>query len=112
MNEEHFQGGIKASIGWGRMPVRRRRKSIRLGVYDHQTREIRIHPALDRPDVPAFFVEFIVFHEMLHQLFPSPSGFSRRVHHPRGFRDREKAFPQYAAAIRWEKQNLRVLLRR
>lgn len=112
LNEKYFQGGIKAGIGWGRMPVRRRRKSIRLGVYDHQTREIRIHPALDRPDVPSFFVEFIVFHEMLHQLFPSPSGFSRRVHHPRGFRDREKAFPQYAAAIRWEKQNLRVLLRR
>jgi len=112
MNEKHFQGGIQAEIGWGRMPARRRRKSIRLGVYDHQTREIRIHPALDRPDVPVFFVEFIVFHEMLHQLFPSPSGSSRRVHHPRGFRDREKAYPQYEAAIRWEKQNLRTLLRR
>jgi hypothetical protein len=112
LNERYFQGGIQASIGWGRMPARRRRKSIRLGVYDHQTREIRIHPALDRPDVPAFFVEFIVFHEMLHQLFPSPSGSNRRVHHPRGFRDREKAYPHYAAAIRWEKQNLRVLLRR
>jgi len=112
MNEKYFQGGIQAEIGWGRMPARRRRKSIRLGVYDHQTREIRVHPALDRPDVPVFFVEFIVFHEMLHQLFPSPSGSSRRVHHPRGFRDREKAFPQYAAAIRWEKQNLRTLLRR
>jgi len=112
LNEAYFQGGIQAGIGWGRMPSRRRRKSIRLGVYDHQTREIRIHPALDRPDVPVFFVEFIVFHEMLHQLFPSPSGSSRRVHHPRGFRDREKAFPHYAAAIRWEKENLRVLLRR
>jgi len=112
MNEKHFQGGIQAEIGWGRMPARRRRKSIRLGVYDHQTREIRIHPALDRPDVPPFFVEFIVFHEMLHQLFPSPSGSSRRVHHPRGFRDREKAYPQYQAAIRWERQNLRTLLRR
>jgi hypothetical protein len=112
LNERYFQGGIKASIGWGRMPYRRRRKSIRLGVYDHQTREIRIHPALDRTDVPPFFVEFIVFHEMLHQLFPSPNGSGRRVHHPRGFRDRERGYPMYEAAIRWEKQNLRVLLRR
>ena len=111
VNADHFQGGIQAKIGWGRMPGRRRRKSIRLGVYDHQTREIRIHPALDRPDVPAFFVEFIVFHEMLHQLFPSASKSGRRVHHPRAFRDREKAFPFYDAALRWEKQNLRVLLR-
>ena len=111
LNEAYFQGGITARIGWGRMPGKRRRKSIRLGVYDHQTREIRVHPSLDRPDVPAFFVEFIVFHEMLHQLFPSPDASGRRVHHPRAFRDREKAFPYFAAAIRWEKQNLRLLLK-
>jgi hypothetical protein len=111
LNAEHFQGGIRAKIGWGRMPGKRRRKSIRLGVYDHQTREIRIHPALDRAEVPAYFVEFIVFHEMLHQPFPSSNGSGRRVHHPRAFRDREKAFPLYAAALRWEKQNLRVLLK-
>jgi hypothetical protein len=112
VNDQYFQGGITAEIGWGRAAGKKRRKSIRLGVYDHQTREIRIHPALDRVEVPAFFVEFIVFHEMLHQLFPSPPGSSRRIHHPRAFRDREKAFPLYAVAIRWEKANLSWLLRR
>jgi len=111
VNREQFRSGVAAKIGWGRMPRRRRRKSIRLGVYDHQTKEIRIHPALDRPEVPAFFVEFIVFHEMLHQLFPSSARSGRRVHHPRGFRERERRFPFYEAALRWEKQNLRVLLR-
>jgi predicted metal-dependent hydrolase len=111
LNRTYFQEGIQARIGWGRMPPRRRRKSIRLGVYDHQTREIRIHPALDRAEVPSYFVEFIVFHEMLHQLFPSSNGTGRRVHHPRAFRDREKAFPLYAAALRWERENLNLLLR-
>ena len=111
LNHTYFQGGIQARIGWGRMPPRRRRKSIRLGVYDHQTREIRIHPALDRAEVPSFFVEFIIFHEMLHQLFPSSNGSGRRVHHPRAFRDREKAFPLYSAALRWERENLNLLLR-
>jgi hypothetical protein len=111
LNRIYFQGGIQARIGWGRMPPRRRRKSIRLGVYDHQTREIRIHPGLDRPEVPIYFVEFIVFHEMLHQLFPSSNGNGRRVHHPRAFRDREKAFPLYGAALRWERENLNLLLR-
>jgi hypothetical protein len=111
VNQTYFQSGIQATIGWGRMPGKRRRKSIRLGVYDHQTREIRIHPALDRAEVPAYFVEFIVFHEMLHQLFPSGGPGARRVHHPRAFRDREKAFPHYEAALRWERANLRVLLR-
>jgi hypothetical protein len=111
LNREHFQNGIQARIGWGRMPGQRRRKSIRLGVYDHQTREIRVHPALDRPDIPLFFVEFIVFHEMLHQLFPSPLSRGRRNHHPRAFRERERAFPKYELALKWEKENLRILLR-
>jgi hypothetical protein len=111
LNDLYFQGGVQATIGWGRVPGRRRRKSIRLGVYDHQTREIRIHPALDRPEVPRFFVEFIVFHEMLHQLFPSGHGGTRRVHHPRAFRDRERAFAHYEAALVWERENLSVLLR-
>jgi hypothetical protein len=111
VNDLHFEGRIQAAIGWGRVPGRRRRQSIRLGVYDHQTREIRIHPALDRPEVPHFFVEFIVFHEMLHQLFPSAHGGGRRVHHPRAFRDRERSYPHYVAALAWERENLSILLR-
>jgi len=110
LNDSHFHGGVRAAIGWGRSAGRRRRKSIRLGVYDHQTREIRIHPSLDQPAVPLYFVEFIVFHEMLHQVFPSSNGPGRRVHHPRALRDREKAFPLYRAALRWERENLRLLL--
>lgn len=112
LNAVHFQDGIRARIGWGRGVNRRRRKSIRLGVYDHTAREIRIHPALDKPDVPLFFVEYIVFHEMLHQLFPSARHDGRHVHHPRAFKDREKAFPLYDAAIAWETQHLARLLGR
>lgn len=112
LNQTHFQGGIRARIGWGRGVTRRRRKSIRLGVYDHAAREIRVHPALDKPDVPLFFVEYIVFHEMLHQLFPSARHDGRHVHHPRAFKDREKAFPLFSAALEWEKQHLARLLGR
>jgi hypothetical protein len=112
LNQQYFQGGIRARIGWGRQTGRRRRKSIRLGVYDHKAREIRVHPALDHPDVPRFFVEYIVFHEMLHQLFPSDRHTGRHVHHPRAFRDRERAFPRYEAALTWERQHLHELLRR
>jgi hypothetical protein len=112
MNRLYFQDTIRARIGWGRNASKRRRKSIRLGVYDHRAREIRIHPALDRPDVPLFFVEYIVFHEMLHQVFPSARDSGRHVHHPKAFRDRERAFPRYTAAVAWEKAHLQSLLRR
>ena len=87
-------------------------KSIRLGVYDHQTREIRIHPALDRPEVPRFFVEFIVFHEMLHQLFPSPPGAGRRCTTRARSGTASAPSPRYAEATRWEKEHLSLLLRR
>ncbi len=110
LNDRLFQGGIRARIGWGRNAGKRRKKSIRLGVYDHKQREIRLHPVLDSPDVPRFFVEFIVFHEMLHQLFPSDRHSGRHVHHPKAFRDRERAFPHYDAAMRWEKEHLKQLL--
>lgn len=112
LNAEFFENAIQAKIGWGRMPGGRRRKSIRLGVYDHTAKEIRIHPALDRPEVPAYFVEFIVYHEMLHQLFPSLQTEGRRTHHPKAFRAREKLFPHYALSLRWERENLSLLLRR
>ncbi|MCA2980032.1 MAG: hypothetical protein INH41_25765 [Myxococcaceae bacterium] len=112
LNRLYFQDTIRAHIGWGRNSGKRRRKSIRLGVYDHRAREIRVHPALDRPDVPLFFVEYIVYHEMLHQVFPSARDSGRHVHHPRAFRDRERAFPRFTAAIEWEKANLQSLLRR
>jgi hypothetical protein len=81
-------------------------------VYDHKAQEIRIHPALDKPDVPRFFVAFIVFHEMLHQLFPSERDAGRHVHHPRAFRAREKTFAQFTAAMQWEREHLNQLLRR
>ena len=112
VNAAHFGSTIQARIGWGRNTSKRRRKSIRLGVYDHKAREIRIHPALDKPDVPRFFVAFIVYHEMLHQLFPSDRDTGRHVHHPRAFRAREKRYPHYAAAMEWEREHLHQLLRR
>lgn len=105
VNRTHFDNRIEARIGWGRTPKGRRRKSIRLGVYEHRSREIRIHASLDAPDVPRYFVEFIVFHEMLHQLFPDE-------HHPKAFRERERTFPKYAQALAWEEQHLKRLLRR
>lgn len=110
LNAHHFAGQIDAQIGWGRGATGRRRRTIRMGVYDHLTRTIRVHPALDRPEVPRFFVEYIVFHEMLHQAVPGTDNGRRRQHHGPAFRARERAYPDYARALAWEKENLSLLL--
>jgi len=83
-----------------------------MGVYLHDHKLIRIHPALDDARVPRHFVELVVFHEMLHQAIPPVSGRDgRRMVHGRDFRARERRFPGYERARAWEKQNLHLLLR-
>ncbi len=111
LNATWFDNALQADIGWGRRPGHKRRKSILLGVYDARLREIRVHPALDAPHVPAFVVEYVVFHAMLHQLFPDAPG-SRECAHPPAFRERERAYPRVDAALRWQHENLSSLLRR
>jgi hypothetical protein len=110
LNTTHFQGRIQADIGWARRPGRKQRKTIRLGTYDDRLREIRLHPALDQPHVPAFVVDAVVFHAMLHQLFPEEPGSCPSSHSPE-FLERERAFPLLDAALRWQHEHLRALLR-
>jgi hypothetical protein len=112
LNSEHFGGSLDARIGWGRRLRGGRRHSIKMGVYLHDQKLIRIHPALDDERVPRYFVELVVFHEMLHQAVPpTTSRDGRRIVHGREFRAHEKRFPGYERARAWEKQNLHLLLR-
>ena len=73
-------------------------------------RIIRIHPTLDRQEVPEFYVAAVVFHEMLHQMVPAVEVNGRRVVHGREFRRRERAYPDHARAKAWEERNLSLLL--
>jgi len=109
-NQVRFGGMVSARIGWGRPAADRRRRSIKTGVYLHDQRVIRIHPALDRPEVPDFYVRAVVFHEMLHQVVPVVERGGRRVVHSAEFRRREKAHPDHRRARAWETEHLHLLL--
>lgn len=111
--QRHFGGAVAVRISWGRrVKPKRGQRSIQLGTYLPRERLIRIHPALDQPWVPQFFVEAVVFHEMLHHDMPAVVHNGRQHHHTAAFRKRERAFEFYAAARDWEKENLWRLLRR
>jgi hypothetical protein len=71
---------------------------------------IRIHCSLDRSFVPRFFVEAVVFHEMLHQVHEIPVVNGRHHFHTPAFRAHERTFEWAEAAERWEKENLNRLL--
>jgi len=112
INARWFGNQIQARIGWGRRSAGGRRRSIKMGVYFHDHRIIRIHPALDDERVPRYFVEMVVFHEMLHQIFPpSADDDGRRTVHGPEFRAAERRFPGYERARAWEKAHLHLLLR-
>ena len=110
LNAEHFGGSVEVRIGWGRSGALPGRSSIRAGVYLHAARAIRIHPALDREEVPEFYVASVVFHEMLHQVVPAVERNGRRVVHGAEFRRRERAYPDHERARLWEERHLSLLL--
>ena len=112
INAKYFQGLVDAKITWGDKAPRGRRRlrSIRLGTYCTDQKLIRVHPKLDQEFVPRYFVEFVIYHEMLHHIVPMPLESGRRIFHSREFRMREKRFEHFERAQAWEKQHIGKLL--
>jgi hypothetical protein len=114
LNLRYFADCIDARITWGQRLQpggrRRRRNSIKMGSYSVEDRLIRIHPSLDRGFVPRVFVEWIVYHEMLHQKHDIPIVGGRRQFHTPEFLAEEASFQHYDRARQWERENLDKLL--
>lgn len=94
----------KIEITWSARPRKqRRRSSIKFGSFCYSTRTIAVHPDLDNPLVPDYFVEYIVYHELLHALFPPVSGNNRRrAVHTREFKRFERKFNRFEEALKFE----------
>jgi len=108
---DYFEDQIDARITWGPPGARRRRRrSIKMGSYSVEDRLIRIHPALDRQFIPDYFLEWIVYHEMLHQVHDIPVVAGRRRFHTPEFIAEERAYEHYDRARVWERQNLDRIL--
>ena len=113
LNLKYFNGALKRyKITWGRRRKLPPREYFVFGTIQEQDRVIRIHPLLDRSFVPTWFLEYVVYHEMLHSVVPDlplPSG--RRRVHTEEFSRREREFPYFRRAQRWEEENLGRFLR-
>ena len=91
-------------VRWGHQIARKRRRSIRLGSYNHHTSEIRIHPLMNAPQIPAFFIQSVIHHEYLHHILGGS--------HNRRFQTRERQFCYYRESQEWIRRNLFILLGR
>lgn len=106
LNRKYFNNRISCKITWGIKRNRHYTKRKTLGSYSTHNNLIRINPLLDRENVPEYFVEFIVYHEMLHAELGVEQKNGRRSLHSKEFRKREKMFEFYEKAIRWEKNRI------
>ena len=88
LNGRYFHGLMaRPLLGWSRKPSR-----VMLGHYDPSHNAIILSKLLDRPLVPHFVVEYVLFHEMLHLRFPVEHRGARRCVHTREFKEAEKLF--------------------
>lgn len=113
LNARYFGGSVRAAITWGRHGGARpgaRLRTLKLGSFHPDERLIRVHPVLDQPFVPRFFVQSVVFHEMLHEVHGMPLVHGRRSIHSPAFRADERRFEHHALAEAWERDHLERLL--
>lgn len=106
LNRCYFNGAIAASIKWGRSR-RGAKRSIRFGSYLPITREITINPIL--AEAPIFVLASTIYHEMLHQKYPSYIRNGRRVCHSKEFKIAERRYPFYQESKTWKKECLAKL---
>ena len=113
LNRRYFNDRLRRySIVWGRKRRSRPKDYIVFGSIQEEDRLIRIHPLLDRAFVPAWFLEFVIYHEMCHAVVRDQVGPNGRriVHHER-FYARERQFHWFRRAKEWEEENLARFLR-
>jgi hypothetical protein len=107
INQEYFSEKISASITWGAKSPKRAAAKRTLGSYSYHSNIIRINPQLDSTKVPRYYMEFLVYHEMLHAEIGVKRDNGRRIVHSREFKKREKEFSLYKRAVAWEKKRWR-----
>ncbi len=94
LNRTYFNSRLKRPhLGW----TGRQARTV-LGRYDPVPQAITISSFLDRPQVPAYVLKFVLFHEMLHMAHPGRLRRHRSHFHTSEFRRAEKRFRHHAAA--------------
>ena len=113
LNARHFGNRLRGyKVVWGRKRRERPKEYFIFGTIQEEDRVIRINPWLDQRFVPLWFLEYILYHEMLHAVVPDKvRGDGRRCVHTDEFNRREREFRFYKRARRWEEENLVRFLR-
>ncbi len=97
LNRRYFSGRLRCPrLGWSGRALRRQ-----LGCFDPGVDQIVMNMRLDRPEVPAFVVEYVLYHEMLHVKHPIRAASCGLQAHSAAFRREERRFAHFDRARRF-----------
>jgi len=110
LNRTYFAGKHHAIVRWSRRRNRRVMGTWRKDLSGGPA-VLTINRLLDQSCVPQHYVEFVVYHEMLHDWLPALRRRGRTIRHHRSFHDWERRFACYSEAVAWERSGLPELCR-
>ena len=94
LNTAYFYGLLgRPQLSWSAMHSR-----TNLGHFDPAHNAIIVSKILDRPGIPRYAVEYLLYHEMLHLKYPVKLKGSRRCVHPAAFQEEERRFAHFEQA--------------
>ncbi len=94
VNAQYFDGTMpRPHLTWSRSFTGRK-----FGHYDYVRDKVMVSASLDRPDVEAFVVEYLMFHELLHKKQGTRWKNGRGLAHTPAFVAEERRFPRYQEA--------------
>jgi Protein of unknown function DUF45 len=94
LNGKYFQSTLqRPHVGWSTRSWRRQ-----FGCYDPGPNQILLNRRMDRPGIPQFVVEYVLYHEMLHVKHPTRRSGCSLISHSPEFRAEEKRFEHFTPA--------------
>ncbi|KKM06207.1 MAG: hypothetical protein KR126chlam4_01284 [Candidatus Anoxychlamydiales bacterium] len=107
LNLIYFKGALNLNITWFEKPKYRKFRHITFGSFDKNSKLVRINRMLDRADITFYFINYIVYHEMLHYVCKEIiDEDGKRKIHTKEFKNKEKEFAYYKEAKEFEKKFL------
>lgn len=94
VNKAYFNNQLsEPNLSWSHSATYRK-----FGHYVPSTDSIMISASLDDPTIPAYLLDFVMYHECLHKYLGYHTSNGRRMSHHAKFRQLEKQFPHFEQA--------------
>ena len=104
LNIFYFQDKLNLNITWFEKPKYIKFSHFTFGTYNKTLKLIKINKLMDNLNFPFYFINYIVYHEMLHSICEEKITLNgQRLIHTKEFKKLEQKFAYYKEALAFEK---------